>query len=263
MKLGLAAAAALRRATMELVFPGTCVSCHAELDGDDSRSGDLPFCGDCYGSLELLDEPWCARCGAPVPNLGAGSAGENGEAKKGNDCFRCRGTKLWFDEVIAAGLYRGRLRELLLSMKRAEGDSVSLAVGQLVWQLRRERLEPLQADVVAPIPSHWRRRFEHGTNSAALLAEVLARRLGVPLAVGLLRRRRHTERQFDLTPPQRWKNVRQAFAARAGYHLRQAHVLVCDDILTTGATCSEAARALRQAGATRVTVVVAARAISE
>jgi predicted amidophosphoribosyltransferase len=170
---------------------------------------------------------------------------------------------LWFDETICAGLYRGRLRELLLSMKRAEGDWVSLAVGKLVWKLRQERLEALRADVVAPISSHWRRRLEHGTNSAALLAEVLAKQLGVPLAGGLLRRRRHTMRQFDLTPPQRWKNVRQAFCVRAGYHLREAHVLVVDDILTTGATCSEAARTLRSAGAERVTIVVAARAISE
>jgi predicted amidophosphoribosyltransferase len=55
--------------------------------------------------------------------------------------------------------------------------------------------------------------------------------------------------------------VRKAFAVRAGYHLRDAHVLLIDDILTTGATCSEAARALREAGAARVIVVVAARAL--
>ena len=55
--------------------------------------------------------------------------------------------------------------------------------------------------------------------------------------------------------------MRRAFAVRAGYHLRDAHVLLVDDILTTGATCSEAARALRAAGAARVTVAVVARAI--
>jgi predicted amidophosphoribosyltransferase len=64
-----------------------------------------------------------------------------------------------------------------------------------------------------------------------------------------------------LTPPQRWENVRRAFSVRGGYHLKEAHVLLVDDILTTGATCSEAARTLRKAGASRVTVVVAARAI--
>ena len=94
-----------------------------------------------------------------------------------------------------------------------------------------------------------------------MLAEVLAGRLRLPLATGLLRRRRHTRRQFDLTPHQRWDNVRHAFSVRGGYHLNKARVLLVDDILTTGATCSEAARALREAGARKIIVAVAARAI--
>jgi predicted amidophosphoribosyltransferase len=168
---------------------------------------------------------------------------------------------MWFDEVIAAGLYAGLLREVVLRMKGLEGDPLSLAMGELVWRQCGDRLAGLEADVVAPIPLHWRRRMAHRTNSAAVMAEILAGRLRTPLSDRLLRRRRDTLRQAELTPPQRWKNVRGAFAVRAGYHLERAHVLVVDDVLTTGATCSEAARALRRAGAERVTVVVAARAI--
>jgi predicted amidophosphoribosyltransferase len=74
---------------------------------------------------------------------------------------------------------------------------------------------------------------------------------------------RSTRKQFDLSPTARWENVRRAFAVRSGYHLKDAHVLLCDDILTTGATCSEAARALREAGASRVSVVVVARTLSD
>jgi predicted amidophosphoribosyltransferase len=101
----------------------------------------------------------------------------------------------------------------------------------------------------------------HRTNSAAILSEVLSRKLEVPFAERLLRRRKHTQPQSSVTPSQRWDNVRHAFSVRNGYHLNQAHVLLVDDILTTGATCSEAARALRKAGAARITVVVVARAI--
>jgi ComF family protein len=179
----------------------------------------------------------------------------------GQGCFRCAGRKLWFESTVALGLYSGNLRDSILRMKRSEGDSLSLAIGRLTWQKCSERLKELNVDVVAPIPLHWRRRLAHRTNSAALLAEVLSNKLGVQLAERLLRRSRSTVRQFDLSPPERWKNVRGAFAVRAGYHLRAAHVLLVDDVLTTGATCSEAARALRRAGADRVTVAVIARAM--
>jgi predicted amidophosphoribosyltransferase len=221
----------------------------------------LPFCIDCYDSLDLLHEPMCPRCGGPLPQLSNPHRKDADTAAKPNGCYRCRGRKLWFDETIAAGLYEGRLRELLLAMKSDKGDPLSLAMGRLVWELRREHLQSLKVDVVSPIPLHWRRRLAHRTNSAAVLAEVLAGRLRAPMADGLLRRRRHTVAQSELTPPKRWENVRQAFSVPGGYHLNQAHVLLVDDILTTGATCSEAARALRKAGAQRITVCVVARAI--
>src|SRR4029079_16417363 len=106
-------------------------------------------------------------------------------------------------------------------------------------------------------------RWLHGTNSAAVLAEVLADKLRVPLATSMLKRLRHTAPQFSLPPSERRANVRGVFALRTGYHLEQANVLLVDDILTTGSTCSEAARALKRAGAARVVVAVAARTMTQ
>jgi ComF family protein len=246
------------QATLNLLFPRTCAACHADLDGQGSPHGDSPFCHNCRDEIELLAGPACKRCGSPLP--AAGQLNADASRWRGG-CFQCGRHKLWFDRCVAAGLYAGRLRELVLLMKRAEGDPVSLAVGELVWQHCRNELENMEPDVVVPVPLHWRRRWSHRTNSAAVLGEVLSRRMRRPLAVDLLRRRRYTARQAELTPPQRWDNVRRAFSVRASYHLHRAHVLVVDDILTTGATCSEAARTLRRAGADRVTVVVAARAV--
>ncbi|HEY3393955.1 MAG TPA: ComF family protein, partial [Lacipirellulaceae bacterium] len=253
------AAGKIRRASLDLVFPAACASCQAEFV-DEPPDPNLPFCSACLDEIELIDGPTCRQCGAPVPRL-RGDQDMPAIATKPGGCARCRGRKLWFDETIAAGLYSGRLRELLLRMKRFEGDGLSLAVGQLVWQQCSERLGTAKADVVVPIPLHWRRRLAHRTNSAAILGEVLAGQLQAPLAERLLRRQRHTKPQASVTPTQRWENVRRAFSIRGGYHLKNAHVLLVDDILTTGATCSEAARALRKAGAAKITAVVAARAI--
>jgi ComF family protein len=257
---GLTAAGKMRRATLDLVFPVACASCDAEFI-DEPPDPNLPICSACLDEIELIDGPICRQCGAPVPHTGRSQDKPALQVAQSDSCARCRGRKLWFDETIAAGLYSSRLRDLLLRMKQVEGDGLSLAIGHLVWQQCAERLGAAKADVVVPVPLHWRRRLAHRTNSAAILGEVLARRLQLPLAERLLRRLRHTQPQASVTPTQRWENVRRAFSARRGYHLNEAHVLLVDDILTTGATGSEAARALRQAGARKITVVVAARAI--
>jgi ComF family protein len=246
----------VRRGLTDLLFPGACVSCGTEMAAGEFADGDLPFCVECLDLLELFDGPTCRLCGAKLSDAGPPSTSRQG------GCFRCAGRKLWFDATIAVGPYAGLLRQLLLRMKHAEGQSLSLAIGRMLANRCREKLESVEPDVVVSVPMHWRRRLARGTNSAAVLAEVLAARLRAPLANGLLRRRRNTPPQFSLTPPQRWENVKRVFSVGSAYYLRNAHVLLVDDILTTGATCSEAARALRAAGAEAVTVVVAARAIS-
>lgn len=254
------ATAFLRRGIADLVFPPSCVCCDEELDEAASAARSVSICTACFEQMEFFEGPTCELCGAPVPPALA-SKESSSSARRSVGCYRCRGRKLWFDGTVALGLYNGKLRETLLRMKRVEGDALSLALGRLMWQMRGERLAALDADVVVPIPLHWRRRIVHRTNSAALLAEVLSSKLRVPKADRLLRRTRSTRRQNDVSHTERWGNVRKAFAVRAGYHLRDAHVLLVDDILTTGATCSEAARALRSAGAARITVAVAARTL--
>jgi predicted amidophosphoribosyltransferase len=250
----------MRRGLAGLVFPPCCVSCGAELDGQ-TAAADVLLCLACYERMELFSGPMCVVCGAPLPQSASFGSSDASKPRVPRGCFRCAGHKLWFDETIALGRYEDKLRESILRMKQAEGDSLSLAMGRLFFENRGQRLAELGADVVVPVPSHWWRRLRHRTNSAAVLAEVFSNRLGVPLAERLLRRTRYTVRQSDLTPPERWKNVRRAFSVRAGYHLRRAHVLLADDLLTTGATCSDAARALKEAGAERVTVAVVARAM--
>jgi ComF family protein len=255
------AARFMRSGLTDLVFPPSCVSCNSELgDAGSEREGFL-LCRGCLGEIDIFAEPMCERCGAPVPAIEA----EQGEARRRvtseAGCHRCRRPKLWFSSTVALGNYEGCLKALLLRMKSAEGNAISLSLARLLWQERGDKMSALKADVVAPIPLHWRRRLAHRTNSSAVIAEVVSTKLSLPRADGLLRRTRSTQRQSEVTPSKRWGNVRKAFALRAGYHLVDAHVLLVDDILTTGATCSEAARTLLDAGAARVSVVVVARAM--
>jgi ComF family protein len=229
------------RSALDVLLPPTCVSCEGLLPcGTESL-----FCEECLAELPLIGEKSCPQCSSPCEF-------------PGSDCVHCRGLRFQFDRSLALGLYDGRLRDLILRMKQPAGDRVSLAMARLLWSQFGSRLEAHPPDVVAPIPMHWTRRAARGTNSAALLAEVLAGKLRVPLAQRLLFRRR-TLPQTSLSPAGRAKNLQRAMSVSKNHLLRDARVLLVDDILTTGATANEAARALKSAGATYVYVIVAAR----
>jgi len=111
-----------------------------------------------------------------------------------------------------------------------------------------------------PIPMHWWRRLRRGTFPAQLLATTVGAVVGVPVYTQLLRCRRKAKKQGTLRPTERFKNVRGTFCVSPGYDITDANVLIIDDIMTTGATVSEAARVLRQAGARAAFVAVVARA---
>jgi ComF family protein len=175
-------------------------------------------------------------------------------------CPRCKKLALRFDTVVPLGSYHAGLRDIILRMKRPTHNALSVAMGRLLADRRRERLVELESDIVVPVPMFWARRFKRGTNNTEVLADCLARSLGIPARRRVLIRHRHTLPQADLSPTRRFENVRGAFRVRRPDVVKDARVLLVDDVLTTGATCSEAAKVLKQAGAAWVAVAVVARA---
>lgn len=236
---GLAAASVL-----DLVFPARCSFCRGDLGHPGPQ---LLVCETCEAELVERGVVRCRRCGA----VGADALGET--------CRECRGAKLWFDRVVTLGAYDGPLRSAVLRTKTAGHDVLAFALGTLLARTRREQLEAARADVVMPVPMHWMRRVRRGTNGASIVAARLAKELRLPLAADALARRRNTRVQNGLLRPQRFANVRGAFRWTDRYDLHGAHVLLVDDILTTGATASETARTLKRAGASQVVAVVLAR----
>jgi ComF family protein len=168
---------------------------------------------------------------------------------------------LKFDGVYPLGRYDGELRDVVLKTKRLSSEALSLNVGRLLAERLRDKIVAFRPDAVVPIPMHWLRRFRRGVNSPELIADVLGRKLGIPV-VRMLARRRYTRPQKDLLPRERFRNVRGAFGLPRWRRRRSkdARIMLVDDILTTGATCSEAAGLLKQAGAAAVAVAIVARA---
>jgi len=239
----------ITQGAIDLLFPAHCLACHAELSQTSDRIG---FCYDCRDEMGRGDWPVCRRCAARVPKLPAAIS----------DCAQCRKEKLGFDEALALGEYEGLLRDQILAMKTDRSECGANALGQLIAARLGDALRALQPDAIVPVPMHAWRRLARGTNVPAALAKTLGKQLGLPVFSSLLIRRHNTPPQVGLTRAARFRNIRGELRVRKSYILQAPHVLLIDDTLTTGATCSEAARLLKQAGAAKVTVVVAARTLS-
>ncbi|RIK75596.1 MAG: amidophosphoribosyltransferase [Planctomycetota bacterium] len=239
-----------RSATADLLFPPACIACSTQCVAHFS---DLMLCDACRGRLPLIDWPVCTRCAAPVPEAAGVRLA----------CNHCRGDRLRFERTIALGSYEGLLRDLIVRMKTDRSEVVAHTLLELAWRELADALRALPADVVTAVPSSPWRRWRRGTNPPATLAQRLAEKLGIPAATAMLQLRRNVPPQVGLSRSARFRNLSGEMAVRPTYHLQDARVLLVDDILTTGATCTEAARVLKLAGAAEVTVFVLGRTPAE
>jgi ComF family protein len=219
---------------LDLVVPSRCPAC----DRPRRDAGGGGVCADCWATLPRAAAS-CPRCALP------GSAGA---------CADCRHEEPPLERSVAAGVYAGPLARIVIAFKFRGLDTLAAPAARVMAAaLARESLET--PDAIVPVPSTPRRNRERGYDPALLLARALAHHLGRPVR-RLLRRLRDDVAQSRLCATERRINVQGAFAARAAHG---RHLLLVDDVATTGATAFAAARALRGAGAARVDLVLLAR----
>ena len=226
------------------VFPDDCRICAEPLQ-EVSR---IPVCRKCLAKPEpLTADYFCVQCRAPFRNAFPLDA----EGR----CALCRRGVLGLDAAYSFGFYEDELRELIHLFKYGRVQTLAKPLARFMsLALPREQ----SFDVIVPMPLHWRKRWQRGFNQSALLASDMGRRLNVPVRHAL-RRVRNTAAQAGLTNAKRRLNVSGAFRSRKSAALEGCHVLLIDDVMTTGATASSCARALKRAGAAQVTLLTVAR----
>jgi len=173
-------------------------------------------------------------------------------------CATCRTTTPRYDYARSAAIYEAPLREALHALKFAGRRALAGPLGDLAAEQCVASL-PDGIEALIPVPLARERERERGFNQATLLARRIGRRLDVPTRPRWLARIRATRPQSDLSAAERRANVRGAFGASD--RVAGRHVLLVDDILTTGATLDACARALQNAGAQRVGVLTVARVV--
>jgi ComF family protein len=244
--------AAAANSLVRVLLEPSCAACGSP----HVRPFDGPLCALCRGGLVQLSAPLCVVCGEPLAS----------SRTAGPLCPRCDAGRPSFQIARSVGRYDGSLREIIHAFKYRRRRALAEPLASWMVESGADLLDA--ADAVVPVPLHPRRWLERGFNQA----DDLARLLGRPVW-HVLRRVRHGSPQAGLAGGARRANVHGAFALAPWWRsaralrfrpprLRNAVVVLIDDVMTTGATLDACSRVLVDAGVRRVAALTVARSAS-
>lgn len=232
---------------LDLVYPPACANCGIR------TKRHYALCPNCWKEMRFIERPYCEVLGIPFrKDEGEGIVSALAIAEPPP-----------FDRLRSVALHEGPARRLVHALKYK--DRTDLAPMLAAWMARAGKAELLSCDVIVPVPLHWTRLFSRRFNQAEELSRHLAKMVRRPMLSGSLIRRKRTRRQVGLTASGREDNMRAAFRMARGREndVFGKRVVLVDDVYTTGATISAAARVLRRAGAADITVLSFAMALPE
>ncbi len=230
---------------LRTILPPSCLACGVPVATDGA------LCPNCWNSFRLVERPYCERLAIPFAfDLGEGALSAEAIANPPP-----------FERLRAVALFDGTARQLVHALKYR--DHLELVRWMAAWMTRAGAEVIADADIIVPVPLHWRRLWWRRFNQSAALASAIAKQAGKPVSLMALHRARPTRNQVGLGSKARADNVRGAFrVADAGRaDIADRRVLVIDDVYTTGATIKAVTRALKRAGAVEIDALAFARVV--
>lgn len=237
-------------AALGFFYPNVCQLCGAER----ATAGEGYVCASCWsqpGGIHFIQPPFCERCGLPY----------EGDITTKFECSNCREMELHFTSARAAVAAQGLVLEVIHRYKYQQALWFEPFLADLFARQAVPQIQSADWDLIVPIPLHPLKLREREFNQAERLADCLGRATQISVKKQLVQRVESTRTQTRLTRDERAENMRGAFLAKTSDELAGKRVIIVDDVLTTGATASACAKALRKAGAANVAVWTLARGL--
>ena len=230
---------------LSVFLPPRCIKCGRVLP-----SGDDGLCPDCFNEVSFISRPYCEKCGHPL---------DEEPANRKLYCASClQNHRSPFRLSRSAFRYDDGSKNLILSFKFMDKTENAKVLGRWLFNAGKD-IWNQGADVLIPIPLHYTRLLRRRYNQSALLCHELSRLCGLPVEYTAVERHRKTRPQVEFSGHARIKNVKNAFRIRHPERIRGKHIVLVDDVMTTGSTLKECALVLHKAGAASVDTLTVAR----
>ncbi len=226
-------------------LPPRCIKCGKVLNGNDNG-----LCPECFNEINFISRPYCEKCGRPLDEEPTGCA---------IYCATClQELKTPFRYSRSAFRYDDGSKNMILSFKFLDKTENAKLLGSFMYNAGKD-IWNNGADVLIPVPLHYTRLLKRKYNQSALLCQELSRKSGLPIEYTAVQRHIKTRPQVEFSGSARVKNVKNAFRVKYPEKIRGKHIVLVDDVMTTGSTLKECALVLQQAGAASVDTLTIAR----
>lgn len=231
---------------LEVAYPKICHVCKKKIK--EPAVSEF-VCTECWKKIKINPPPFCYRCGRSLA----------GRKCIRNICTECIKKPLHFDRAFSPCTYDGVIKELIHVFKYEKKDYLGIFLSRFMVEFIKDYNVPMHIiDAIIPVPLHKIKLREKEFNHAHILSQHLGAEFNTPVSSEKLLRIRNTKTQTELTCTERFLNVKGCFSANERDPVKDLNILLVDDVLTTAATSSEAALALKTAGANIVLVLTVA-----